>query len=66
MRGSHISHLSPTCWQGPSCAGIFPNLARVNHSCAPNSMHTWNAELGQETLVACRCVHACAADSPRV
>lgn len=35
---------------GSSDGGIFLTASRINHSCAPNAQHTWNATLSQETI----------------
>lgn len=41
---------------GPSSdvGGIFPNIARINHSCLANTQQAWNAARGQETAYAVR------------
>jgi hypothetical protein len=34
--------------------GIFPTISRINHSCRPNTQHTWNSSTGHETIHAIR------------
>ena len=34
--------------------GVFENISRINHSCLPNAVHSWNASRGQETVYAVR------------
>lgn len=34
--------------------GIFPNIARINHSCRANTQQAWNASRGQETAYSVR------------
>ena len=34
--------------------GIFPTIARFNHSCEPNALYRWNARLQKLTVAACR------------
>ena len=31
-------------------AAVFATISRANHSCKPNSHHSWNSRLGQETI----------------
>lgn len=38
--------------------GIFPLIARMNHSCRPNAQHAWNDKLGRQTVYAVRDVAA--------
>lgn len=41
---------------GPSSdvGGIFPNIARINHSCLANTQQAWNTSRGQETAYTVR------------
>jgi len=39
---------------GSSVGGIFPIICRINHSCRPNTQHTWNSSTGHETIHAIR------------
>ncbi|CZT13475.1 hypothetical protein WAI453_012436 [Rhynchosporium graminicola] len=34
--------------------GLFPEIARINHSCLPNSVQYWNELLGKQTIYAVR------------
>lgn len=34
--------------------GIFPQIARMNHSCRPNAQHSWNKKLQREVVHAVR------------
>lgn len=34
--------------------GLFPEASRINHACVPNCQHTWNDNLGEETIHAVR------------
>jgi hypothetical protein len=45
---------------GPSSdvGGLFPLVARLNHSCRPNAQHAWDAARGRETVHAVRDVAA--------
>lgn len=45
---------------GPSSdvGGLFPLVARLNHSCRPNAQHAWDAARGAETVYAVRDVAA--------
>ncbi|KAH8194704.1 hypothetical protein TruAng_011138 [Truncatella angustata] len=38
--------------------GVFPLIARLNHSCRPNAQHSWNSKLGAQTVHALRDVAA--------
>jgi hypothetical protein len=38
--------------------GIFPLIARMNHSCRPNAQHRWNPARGEQTVYAVRDVAA--------
>ncbi|TVY68677.1 SET domain-containing protein [Lachnellula suecica] len=38
--------------------GIFANISRINHSCRPNAVHSWNPLLNQETVYAVRPIKA--------
>jgi hypothetical protein len=38
--------------------GVFPTVSRINHSCRPNSKHTWNPALHQQTVYAIRPIPA--------
>ncbi|KAK9426737.1 putative SET domain-containing protein [Seiridium unicorne] len=38
--------------------GIFPLIARLNHSCLPNAQHSWNEKLQRQTVYAVRDVAA--------
>lgn len=31
-------------------AGLFPEFARINHSCVPNAYSAWNEHIGQQTV----------------
>lgn len=35
---------------GATEGGLFLETARINHACLPNSQHTWNANIEQETV----------------
>jgi len=35
-------------------SGLFLHASRINHACLPNSQHTWNANIGEETIHAVR------------
>lgn len=39
---------------GSEVGGVFRDLSRVNHSCRPNCVHSWNAKLEKETVYAVR------------
>ncbi|KAF2817588.1 SET domain-containing protein [Mytilinidion resinicola] len=39
---------------GSDLGGIFPLIARINHSCRPNAQHAWNGNEGEETVYAVR------------
>jgi SET domain-containing protein len=39
---------------GSSVGGIFPMISRINHSCRPNTQHTWNTSIEHETIHAIR------------
>jgi SET domain len=41
-------------FSGSSVGGIFSTISRINHSCRPNTQHTWNASTGHETIHAIR------------
>jgi len=30
--------------------GLFPEASRINHACVPNCQHTWNDNIGEETI----------------
>ena len=34
--------------------GLFPQASRINHACVPNCQHTWNDNIGEETIHAVR------------
>jgi hypothetical protein len=34
--------------------GLFPKASRINHACLPNCQHTWNDNIGEETIHAVR------------
>jgi hypothetical protein len=34
--------------------GLFPEASRINHACIPNCQHTWNDNIGEETIHAVR------------
>ena len=35
-------------------SGLFLQASRINHDCLPNCQHTWNANIGEETIHAVR------------
>jgi hypothetical protein len=35
---------------GSMVGGIFPIISRINHSCRPNTQHTWNSSTEHETI----------------
>jgi SET domain len=39
---------------GSTVGGIFPIISRINHSCHPNTQHTWNRSTEHETIHAIR------------
>jgi hypothetical protein len=39
---------------GSDVGGIFANISRINHSCRPNAVHSWNPLLNVETVYAVR------------
>jgi len=39
---------------GSEVGGIFANISRINHSCRPNAVHSWNPLLNVETVYAVR------------
>lgn len=41
---------------GPAAdvGGVFPQIARINHSCRSNAQQAWNERLGRETVYAVR------------
>jgi hypothetical protein len=39
---------------GSTIGGIFPTISRINHSCRPNTQHTWNRSTERETIHAIR------------
>ncbi|OCK81202.1 SET domain-containing protein [Lepidopterella palustris CBS 459.81] len=43
---------------GSDIGGIFPLIARINHSCRPNAQHAWNAKLSRETVYSVRPIAA--------
>ncbi|OWP01110.1 hypothetical protein B2J93_6560 [Marssonina coronariae] len=43
---------------GAECGGLFPAIARINHSCLPNSVQHWNELLGKLTIHAVRPIAA--------
>jgi hypothetical protein len=43
---------------GSSIGGIFPVISRINHDCCPNTQHTWNSSIKQETIHAIRDIKA--------
>lgn len=43
---------------GSDVGGVFANVSRINHSCRPNTKHTWNGSLQQQTVYAIRPVAA--------
>jgi hypothetical protein len=38
--------------------GMFPIISRINHDCRPNTQHTWNSSIKQETIHAIRDIKA--------
>lgn len=42
--------LGPNALEG----GLFPEASRINHACLPNCQHTWNDNIGEETIHAAR------------
>jgi hypothetical protein len=36
--------------------GLFPEASRINHACVPNCQHTWNDNIGEETIHAVRSI----------
>jgi hypothetical protein len=41
---------------GADVGGVFENISRVNHSCLPNAVHSWNPIFGEETVYAVRAI----------
>ena len=39
---------------GSPVGGIFPTISRINHSCRPNTQHTWNRSAEREIIHAIR------------
>ena len=39
---------------GATESGLFLQASRINHDCLPNCQHTWNANIGEETIHAVR------------
>lgn len=39
---------------GSEVGGIFANISRINHSCRPNAVHSWNPLMDVETVYAVR------------
>ena len=37
--------------------GVFLEVSRINHACLPNCQHTWNTDIGQETIHAVKDIH---------
>lgn len=51
-KASFFRHCADQCSSfrpGSSPGGIFPIISRINHSCRPNTQHTWNSLKKQET-----------------
>lgn len=43
---------------GSHVGGVFATASRLNHSCKPNSKHTWNAAIKEQTVYAIRPIKA--------
>ncbi|KAI9764032.1 MAG: hypothetical protein M1840_008908 [Geoglossum simile] len=43
---------------GSDSGGLFLEASRINHSCQPNTQHTWNGDLGHLTVHALRDIEA--------
>jgi hypothetical protein len=41
---------------GVDVGGVFENISRVNHSCSPNPLHSWNPIFGEETVYGVRAI----------
>ena len=48
----------PYTHRGDDYGGVFPTLARLNHSCDANAANKWNAALGEMTVHATRPIKA--------
>jgi len=42
------------CESTPPTAGIFPTICLINHSCVPNSQHSWNSMKNSQMIHAVR------------
>lgn len=42
------------CRCGSVIGGVYAMISRTNHSCIPNTHHSWNSNLGSETIHAIR------------
>ncbi|KAH6668857.1 hypothetical protein B0J14DRAFT_629067 [Halenospora varia] len=46
------------CGPGADIGGVYPAISRINHSCLPNTHHSWNINLECETIHAIRDIQA--------
>ena len=46
------------CGAGSSTGAVYPTISFINHSCIPNSQHSWNGTTRQETVHAIRPISA--------
>lgn len=46
------------CGAGSPVGAVYQTICRINHSCHPNSHHSWNEDAGHETIYAIRPIKA--------
>jgi hypothetical protein len=46
------------CGPNSSTGGVYPTICLINHSCIPNSHHSWNSAAKQETIHAIQPIKA--------
>ncbi|KAF2804535.1 SET domain-containing protein [Mytilinidion resinicola] len=46
------------CGPGSPVGGVYPTACLINHSCIPNSHHSWNSNVEHETIHAVRPIEA--------
>ncbi|KAH8590593.1 hypothetical protein B0O99DRAFT_579827 [Bisporella sp. PMI_857] len=46
------------CGPGAGVGGIYTTICRINHSCVPNSHHSWNGNIACETIHATQLIKA--------
>ena len=56
--GLFATNAIPSHSYNTNVSAIFPNIARLNHACAPNAVFKWNSGLDAETVHAIRPIAA--------